>query len=159
MPRFVLRRLATMTLTMLCLTLSVFFLVNLEPNLKKLALTQTEQRASAQEVENWLARNGYRQSFLVRYGQWLGVVQKQPNINPATGEAEPRFRFCSASNEPRYSGILQGDFGCSTAFRINVADKLLPSVKATGILMAWVRLHYSWACSPGCGKDRDLTGP
>ncbi|TIU44191.1 MAG: ABC transporter permease, partial [Mesorhizobium sp.] len=38
MLSFILRRLGTMALTMLCLTLVVFFLINLNPNLKKLAI-------------------------------------------------------------------------------------------------------------------------
>ncbi|BBD38820.1 peptide ABC transporter permease [Aminobacter sp. Y103A] len=127
-----------MALTMLCLTLVVFFLINLEPNLKKLAISQTEMRTTAEQLESWLQRNGYRQNFFVRYGQWLGVVQKQPNIDPATGQAVPRFRFCNEAAEPTYSGILQGDFGCSTKFKTPVATKLFPALGATGILMFWV---------------------
>jgi peptide/nickel transport system permease protein len=132
------RRLGTMALTMLCLTLVVFFLINLEPNLKKLAISQTEMRTTAEQLESWLQRNGYRQNFFVRYGQWLGVVQKQPNIDPANGQAVPRFRFCNEAAEPTYSGILQGDFGCSTKFKTLVATKLFPALGATGILMFWV---------------------
>jgi peptide/nickel transport system permease protein len=138
MLAFILRRLGTMALTMLCLTLVVFFLVNLEPNLKKLAISQTEMRASAAELESWLQRNGYRQNFFVRYGQWLGVVRKQPNIDAATGQAAPRFHFCNEPLEPAYSGILQGDFGCSTKFKTTVAAKLFPGLAATGTLMFWV---------------------
>ena len=37
-----------MALTMLCLTMIVFFLINLEPNLKKLAISQTEMHTSAE---------------------------------------------------------------------------------------------------------------
>ncbi|HWK65939.1 MAG TPA: ABC transporter permease [Rhizobiaceae bacterium] len=138
MLAFILRRLGTMALTMLCLTFVVFFLVNLEPNLKKLAISQTEMRTTAEDLERWLQRNGYRQNFFVRYGQWIGVVPKQPNIDPATGQAVPRFRFCSEPAVPAYSGILQGDFGCSTKFKTTVAAKLFPALGATGILMFWV---------------------
>ncbi|MBA8904270.1 ABC transporter permease [Aminobacter ciceronei] len=138
MLSFISRRLGTMALTMLCLTLVVFFLINLEPNLKKLAISQTKMRTTAEQLESWLQRNGYRQNFFVRYGQWLGVVQKQPNIDPATGQAVPRFRFCNEAAEPTYSGILQGDFGCSTKFKTPVATKLFPALGATGILMFWV---------------------
>ncbi|WP_198174185.1 ABC transporter permease [Mesorhizobium xinjiangense] len=127
-----------MMLTMLCLTLVVFFMVNLEPNLTKLALSQMDMRASRADQENWLERNGYRQPFLVRYGQWIGVVKKQPIINPETGAATARFSFCDDPTEPVYSGILQGDFGCSTKFRTRVADKLFPALGATGTLMFWV---------------------
>ncbi|MDR7219957.1 ABC transporter permease [Aminobacter aminovorans] len=138
MLSFISRRLGTMALTMLCLTLVVFFLINLEPNLKKLAISQTEMRTTSDQLESWLQRNGYRQNFFIRYGQWLGVVQKQPNIDPATGQAVPRFRFCNEAAEPTYSGILQGDFGCSTKFKTPVATKLFPALGATGILMFWV---------------------
>jgi peptide/nickel transport system permease protein len=134
---FVLRRLGTMVVTMFCLTLVVFFLVNLEPNLKKLAISQTEQRASAEHLESWLVKNGYRQNFFVRYGQWLGVWPKQPNID-ASGKAVPRFRYCDEPDVPKFSGVLQGDFGCSTKFRTTVAAKLFPALGATGILMFWV---------------------
>jgi peptide/nickel transport system permease protein len=127
-----------MALTMLCLTLVVFFLINLEPNLKKLAISQTEMRTSAEQLESWLQKNGYRQNFFVRYGQWLGVLPKQPIIDPASGEAKPRFAFCDEPAVPAYSGVLQGDFGCSTKYKVPVSKKLFPALKATGILMFWV---------------------
>ena len=73
---FIARRIGTILLTMLCLTLVVFFLVNLEPNLKKLAISQTEMHTSAEQLESWLVNHGYRQNFFARYGQWLGVLPK-----------------------------------------------------------------------------------
>src|SRR5690606_41707199 len=69
--------LGTMALTMFCLTLVVFFMVNLEPNLRKLSISQLDMRSSDQDIEQWLVRNGYRDNFFVRYGRWLGVVEKQ----------------------------------------------------------------------------------
>jgi len=135
---FIIRRVGAIALTMLCLTLIVFFLVNLDPNLKKLAISQTEMRATSEQLESWLQRNGYRQNFFVRYGQWLGVMQKQPNVDPATGQAVPRFNFCNEPSVPHYGGILQGDFGCSTKFKTTVAAKLFPALSATGKLMFWV---------------------
>jgi peptide/nickel transport system permease protein len=127
-----------MLLTMLCLTLVVFYLVNLEPNLRKLAISQTEMHASDQQLESWLVRNGYRRPFLERYAAWLGIWPKQPNIDPKTGVATPRFSFCDEPKTPRFSGVLQGDLGCSTEFRTKVVDKLGPAVEATAILMFWV---------------------
>jgi peptide/nickel transport system permease protein len=138
MLAFIIRRLGTMALTMLCLTMVVFFMVNLEPNLKKLAISQLDMRSPAEQIESWLVKNGYRQNFFVRYGQWIGVVKKQPNIDAATGKATPRFSFCNEPSEPYYGGILQGDFGCSTKFKTKVANKLFPALGATGILMFWV---------------------
>src|SRR5215467_2104807 len=138
MLSFILRRLGVMLLTMLCLSFVVFFFVNLEPNLRKLAIFQTEMRASDQDLQNWLQRNGYRDNFFVRFGRWVGVWPKQPVIDPATGQAVPRFRFCAEPAEARISGVLEGDFGCSTAFRAPVAQRLPEALKATGILMFWV---------------------
>jgi peptide/nickel transport system permease protein len=138
MLSFILRRLGVMALTMLCLTMVVFFLVNLDPNLKKLAISQTNQRATEDQLESWLVRNGYREPFLERYAQWIGLWPKTPAIHPDTGKVIPRFTFCPGPTEPAYSGVLQGDFGCSTKFRTEVADKLFPALGATGILMFWV---------------------
>ncbi len=127
-----------MVLTMVCLTFFIFFFVNLEPNLRKLAISQTNMRATDQMLENWLVRNGYRDNFFIRYGRWIGVWEKQPNINPETGQPEPRFRYCDEPDVAQFSGVLEGDFGCSTAFRRTVAERLWPAMEATGILMFWV---------------------
>jgi peptide/nickel transport system permease protein len=135
---FLARRLGIILLTMLCLTLIVFYLVNLGPNLKKLAISQTEMHASSEELESWLVKNGYRRPFIERYAMWLGAWPKQPNIDPATSVATPRFSFCDEPSTPRFSGVIQGDFGCSTKFRVKVVDKLWPALRATGILMFWV---------------------
>ncbi|MET0596403.1 MAG: ABC transporter permease [Mesorhizobium sp.] len=135
---FILRRLGTMVLTMLVLTMVVFFMINLEPNLKKLAISQLDMRTPADQLESWLVKNGYRQNFFVRYGQWLGVVKKQPVVDPETGKSVPRFSFCQEPSEPYYGGILQGDFGCSTKFKTKVSNKLFPALGATGKLMFWV---------------------
>ena len=140
MLSFIVRRLGSMVLTMLCLTLVVFFMINLEPNLRKLAISQLDMRSSDEHIESWLVKNGYRDNFFVRYGRWLGVVQKQPSTDPATGQTVPRFSYCNEPAEPHYSGILQGDFGCSTKFKTTVAAKLFPALGATGILMLWVMI-------------------
>jgi peptide/nickel transport system permease protein len=138
MASFLARRLGAMLLTMLCLTFVVFYLVNLEPNLRKLAISQTEMHATDQELESWLTKNGYRRPFFERYAAWLGVWPKQPNVDPSTGVATPRFSFCDEPKTPTFSGVLQGDLGCSTKFKTKVVNKLGPAVKATAILMFWV---------------------
>ena len=138
MASFLLRRLGVMALTMLCLTLIVFYLVNLEPNLKKLAISQTEMHATSAELESWLVKNGYRRPFLERYAAWLGLWPKSPNVDPATGAASPRFQYCDEASTPVLSGVLEGDFGCSTKFKVKVAAKFGPSLRATGLLMFWV---------------------
>lgn len=138
MLKLIVTRLGVMLLTMLCLSMAVFYLVNLDPNLRKLSISQTNMRATDVQIESWLEKNGYRDPFFSRYAQWLGAAPKQPNINADSGEAEPRFKYCAESVEPVYSGILQGDFGCSTKFKVKVADKLFPSLVATSWLMFWV---------------------
>jgi peptide/nickel transport system permease protein len=138
MASFLARRLGAMLLTMLCLTLVVFYLVNLEPNLRKLAISQTEMHASNEELESWLVKNGYRRPFFVRYATWLGIWPKQPSIDPATGGATPRFSYCDEPTAPKLSGVLEGDLGCSTKFKVKVVDKLGPALEATAILMFWV---------------------
>jgi peptide/nickel transport system permease protein len=140
MAVFLLRRLGVMALTMLCLTLIVFYLVNLEPNLRKLAISQTEMHASSEHLESWLVKNGYRRPFIERYAAWLGLWPKQPNVDPATGAFTPRFNYCDEASTPVFSGALEGDLGCSTKFKVKVWVKLGPALEATGILMFWVML-------------------
>jgi peptide/nickel transport system permease protein len=73
---FVLRRIGQMLVTMVALTLIVFYMVNLPGNLEKLAKTEGEMRMTDEEVYNWLEKEGFHRPFLVRYGEWLiGTVQ------------------------------------------------------------------------------------
>jgi len=138
MLRLIANRFGTMLLTMLCLTFVVFFLINLEPNLRKLSISQTNMRASDAMIERWLQYNGYREPFIERYAQWLGVMPKEPARDIETGEPKPRFAFCDEPPVTTYAGILQGDLGCSTMFRQPVHERLLPALQSTGILMFWV---------------------
>lgn len=103
MLAFVARRLAVMVATMLALTFVVFTLVNLEPNLRKLALEQNNVRMSQDAVNIWLQEEGYRRPLVVRYGEWLG--------NVVTGDLghSTRFRKPVADILPErlgYTGIL-----------------------------------------------------
>jgi len=100
---FILRRLGVMLLTMLTLTLIVFALVNLEPNLKKLALEQNNNRMTQEAVDSWLEKEGYKRPLLVRYGEWLG--------NSLKGDFGYSTRFRKPVNEVMperlvYTGIL-----------------------------------------------------
>jgi peptide/nickel transport system permease protein len=88
---FLLKRLGVMVLTALCLTLVVFALVNLKPNLVKLAKEQNNSRMSAQQVEVWLEQQGYNRPLLLRYGEWLGDV--------ARGDLGTSTRFRAPVNE------------------------------------------------------------
>ena len=132
MGSFLARRLGVMLLTMLCLTLTVFYLVNLQPNLRKLAISQTEMHATDAELESWLTTNGYRRPFFVRYAIWLGVWPREPGVDPATGKAVPRFSWCDEPTTRQLSGVLEGNLGCSTKFKVKVVEKLGPALEATG---------------------------
>ncbi len=74
MLAFLLRRLGVMLATALCLTLVVFSLVNLKPNLVKLAKEQNNNRMTSEQVAVWLDREGYNRPLVTRYGEWLGNV-------------------------------------------------------------------------------------
>ena len=58
MALFLVKRLGVMILTALCLTAIVFSLVNLKPNLVKLAKEQNSSRMSDEQVEVWLEAGG-----------------------------------------------------------------------------------------------------
>ena len=120
-----------MLLTMLCLTLVVFFLINLEPNLKKLAISQTEMRATAEQLESWLQRNGYRQNFFVRYGQWLGVLPKQPNHR--SGDRARQCRASGSARSPRcrpFRACCRAISAARPSSRTKVAEQAVPGAAA-----------------------------
>lgn len=138
MISFIARRMATMVFTMICLTLVVFYLVNLEPNLKKLALSQTNSRATQAEVDSWLVRNGYREPFLKQYAQWMGAWPKAPgktrraSRSRASAIATSRWRPNSRGAARRFRLLDQVPHdGRRQAF---------PALGATGILMLCVLL-------------------
>lgn len=85
MLSFILRRLWVMLLTMVALTMIVFYLVNLPPNLEKVAKTQGSIRMTAPQVELWLDQNGYGGPVHERYLSWLG--------NLTRGDMGESFRF------------------------------------------------------------------
>ncbi|GMG81376.1 ABC transporter permease [Paralimibaculum aggregatum] len=100
---FILKRLGVIALSMVCLTLVVFYMVNLDPNLEKIAKTQGSMRMTDAEVESWLERNGYREPFLEQYGSWL--------VNFVQGDMGDSLRFQKPVEEVMperlgYTGIL-----------------------------------------------------
>jgi peptide/nickel transport system permease protein len=140
MGLFLLRRVGVMIFTALCLTFIVFFLTNLYPNLEKLAKTQGNFRMSDEQVETWLGNRGYLRPNVVKYGEWLGVVPGYV-IEGTDGEVRGRcFRDPAISQEdaPTYCGILQGDWGQSTVFKIPSAEVIGTRLSLTGQLMLWV---------------------
>jgi peptide/nickel transport system permease protein len=74
MLSFLGRRVGTMILTALCLTAIVFSLVNLRPNLDRLAKEQVNPRMTDAQVEVWLRDQGYLRPWPERYVEWLGGV-------------------------------------------------------------------------------------
>jgi peptide/nickel transport system permease protein len=136
---FTLRRLAVMILTAIALTFIVFFMTNLPPNLEKLAKSEASMRMSDAEVDSWLENNGFAQSVVVRYGEWLGVV---PGWTRTAADGRVTGRCVGLGSvpvdDPRYCGVLQGEWGQSTVFKQPVAEILSRSLGATAWLMAWV---------------------
>ena len=103
MVMFILRRLGVMAASAICLTLVVFYMVNLDANLEKLAKQQGNMRMTDAEVESWLEKKGYREPFLERYATWLG--------NVVTGDLGMSTRFKKPVNDVLwerlyYTGIL-----------------------------------------------------
>ncbi|MBK5950010.1 ABC transporter permease [Rhodobium orientis] len=118
---FILRRLGVMLATMIALTFIVFSLVNLEPNLRKLALEQGNIRMSDEAIENWLEKNGYRRPFLLRYGEWLG--------NSLTGEFGRSTRFRRPVND-----VLPERLGYTGILAFWVMATMVPGALIIGVL-------------------------
>ena len=139
MGLFILRRFSVMILTALCLTLVVFFLTNLYPNLEKLAKTQGNQRMSDEQVATWLENRGYSQPLLTKYGQWLGVV---PGFTNTLSDGQVVGSCIRAGVDieetPRFCGVLQGQWGFSTVFKDDVGSIVSKRLGNTGYLMFWV---------------------
>jgi len=141
MLAFILRRTGLMLLTALVLTLVVFYLTNLPPNLEKLAKSEASARMTDEQVESWLASNGFAAPMLVRYGEWLGVVPGWTGT-ASDGRAVGRClnRLPAGTEAPVYCGLLQGNLGWSTVFRQPVTEVLGRSLGYTGLLMLWVMI-------------------
>ncbi len=135
---FVLRRTGVIALTALCLTFIVFVLTNLQPNLEKLARTEASSRMSEAEVAAWIERNGYARPMPVRYGEWLGVVPGWTRAEGGTVTGRCTGRAPAPAEAPRFCGLLQGDWGYSTVFKLPVAAVVSRSLGHTGWLMLWV---------------------
>ena len=100
---FLARRFVVLLITMLALTMVVFSLVNIEPNLRKLALQQANNRMEAAQVDSWLDKNGYRRPIVERYVEWL--------LNSLQGDFGYSTRFRKPVSEIifkrlSYTGVL-----------------------------------------------------
>ena len=141
MLAFVLKRTLTMILTAFALTLVVFFLTNLPPNLEKVAKTEASARMTDEQVVSWLDRNGYSRPYVARYGEWLGLA---PGWTHTDTSGVTRGR-CIASGQaaadaPAYCGLLQGHWGNSFVFKRDVAGVVGEALGLTAKLMLWVML-------------------
>ena len=96
-------------------------------------------RTSAEQLESWLVKNGYRQNFFVRYGQWLGVVPKQPDHRPGDRQGGAALPLLQRA---RRAALLPASCRAISAARPSSRPrspaKLFPALGATGILMFWV---------------------
>jgi len=138
---FLLKRTGVMLATALCLTLIVFFLTNLQPNLEKLAKNEANSRMTDAQVVSWLTKNGFDRPMLVRFGEWFGVI---PGWTYTDGSGRKDGRCLRSAvdrnNSPRYCGLLQGKLGQSTVFNESVSDVIAQKLGLTGFLMFWVMI-------------------
>lgn len=136
MGMFILKRLGVMALTALGLTLIVFYMTNLYPNLEKLAKTQGNFRMSEAEVATWLDNRGYTRPLLVKYGEWLGVLPGYV-IEGSDGEVRARCapRGTPVEEAPGYCGVFQGGWGYSSVFKEPASDIMWKRLSLTGFLM------------------------
>jgi peptide/nickel transport system permease protein len=127
-----------MALTALCMTLIVFLLTNLQPNLEKVARSLASVRMSDAEIAMWLENRGFNEPFLKRYGEWLGVAPGWTRVaedGTVTGRCiDPGM---TPEEAPLRCGLLQGDFGYSTVFGSDVGPILSRAIGLTGVLMFW----------------------
>jgi len=141
MGLFILRRVAVMLLTALCLTFIVFVLTNLYPNLEKLAKNQGNNRMTDAEVSQWLGNRGYLQPIPIKYGQWLGVL---PGYIGEGTDGKMYGRCLEVGMEPEdapsFCGVLQGDWGFSSVYKNDVLSVIGDRLSKTGILMFWVMM-------------------
>ncbi|EEW26370.1 ABC transporter permease [Rhodobacter ferrooxidans] len=140
MLRFLLRRLATMLLTALCLTFVVFYLTNLPPNLEKIAKSEAGTRISDADVESWLHKHGYDQPVLLRYGEWLGVVPGWTREIDGATTGRCIARGQDAASAPSFCGVMQGEWGFSNVFKEPVSKIVATRLGLTGWLMLCVML-------------------
>ncbi len=130
-----------MLLTALVLTFIVFFLTNLQPNLEKVAKFEGNARMTDAEVASWLEKRGYTQPLLKRYGEWLGV-SKGWTYTSDEGRVTGRCirDNIPAEEAPQRCGLLQGDWGQSSVFKVSAGKVVSEKLALTGRLMLWVML-------------------
>ena len=130
-----------MLFTALCLTLIVFFMTNLYPNLEKLAKSEGNFRMGDAAVQSLLSNRGYLQPLPVKYGQWLGVLPGYI-IEGTDGKTRRRCQLPAMALEdaPKFCGIFQGYWGYSTVFKDEVGSIIGKRLALTTKLMFWVMI-------------------
>ncbi len=141
MLAFLLRRIGVMLLTALVLTMVVFTLTNMKPNLEKLARTEGSVRMTDQAVDDWIVQNGHGGWMISRYAEWLGVLPGW-TYTDEKGTVSGRCinRNNTAETAPRFCGVLQGNWGWSVVFKQPVLQVIGKALGATGWLMLCVIL-------------------
>ena len=118
--KYAVARFFTMLLTLWVVSILVFIIINLPPG-DYLSNQIAELRATGQaegvaKAEFLRTEYALDRPIWEQYLIWVGFA---PGPNG-------------------FSGLIQGDFGCSTKFKTTVAAQLFPALSATGILMFWV---------------------
>ena len=137
---FIARRVGMMVLTAVVLTMIVFWLTNLPPNLEKLARSEGSVRMTDESVQSWLSENGFAQPLLVRYGEWLGVLPGWTYDNEGVMHGRCMTVGVVTETVPRFCGVLQGDWGFSTSLKEPVLDLVAQGLGRTAWLMLFVML-------------------
>ena len=99
MALFILRRIAIMLFTSLCLTFVVFFLTNLYPNLEKMAKTQGNFRMNDDAVLSFLENRGYLLPRPIKYGEWLGCHMIGSNVTEMIAEVVAARKLETTAHE------------------------------------------------------------
>jgi peptide/nickel transport system permease protein len=125
MARFLLKRMVTVLVTLLCASFLVFAVCEFTPG--SVARKSLGPFATKQQVELLSAKLRANDPLLVRYGRWMGVlvgVIPDPLQDPGTG-----LNF----SDPRGARYF-GNFGYSTLNKLPVNDVIWPRLGNTAIL-------------------------
>ncbi len=68
-------------------------------------------------MDSWLQKNGYEQSVLKRYGEWLGVAKGWVYEEDGVTKGRCIKSGVAAADAPARCGVLQGDWGTSNVFK------------------------------------------
>jgi peptide/nickel transport system permease protein len=121
MAILLLRRLASMILIMVAVSLIIFTIYSVDK--LNIAGQVLGPYSSQEQREVWLEDRGYNEPFLLRYLAWVGLASR-----PEIGDND------RPTGERVISGVLQGDFGRSNTLKVEVSEVLWSRLANTGIL-------------------------